>query len=488
MATATKDDLLAMIREQRPMTTRQQLRLTALLSLPAILAQLTSIVMQYIDAAMVGRLGADDSASIGLVSTTTWLFGGICGAVATGFSVQVAHSIGANKMAQARDVLRQALVTSLVVGLVLGTICFAISGPLPQWLRGGEAIQANASLYFRIFAFCVPVLLLDFLASGMLRCSGNIKVPSIMNVMMGVLDVIFNFFLIFPDHHFTVLGLQVNLPGAGWGVKGAAIGTLLAEGVTCVCMMSYLLLRSREMNLLQDRGSFRPTRQVLARALKIGTPIGLQQVTMCGAQIAITRIVAPLGSIAISANAFAVTAESLCYMPGYGISDAATTLVGQSIGARRRDLTRRFARITVVMGMVVMGFMGVLMWLFAPLMMGLMSPVQGIVDLGADCLRIEAWAEPLFAAAIVSYGIFVGAGDTLVPCVMNIASMWCVRLTLAYALVSTMGLTGVWTAMCCELVFRGLIFLVRLRGGRWVKIKEEQGNLVNNQVNYISEQ
>ena len=106
---------------------------------------------------------------------------------------------------------------------------------------------------------------------------------------------------------------------------------------------------------------------------------------------------------------------------------------------------------------------------FAPQMMALMSPVQDIVELGAQCLRIEAWAEPLYGAAIVCYGVMVGAGDTLVPSLMNLGSMWIVRITLASILVTSMGLPGVWTAMCIELCVRGTIFLIRLWSGQWSK-------------------
>lgn len=182
-----------------------------------------------------------------------------------------------------------------------------------------------------------------------------------------------------------------------------------------------------------------------------------------------TVIVAPLGIIAIAANSFAITAESLCYMPGYGISDAATTLVGQSLGAGRRELTRRFSRMTVYMGMGVMAFMGVLMYVFAPQIIGIMTPVEEIRTLGTSVLRIEAFAEPMFAASIVAYGVFVGAGGTLVPSLMNFFSIWAVRLTLAFWLAPTMGLRGVWLAMCIELCFRGTIFLIRLERGKWME-------------------
>ena len=197
--------------------------------------------------------------------------------------------------------------------------------------------------------------------------------------------------------------------------------------------------------------------------------MGIEHIVICGAQIMTTVIVAPLGVFAIAANSFAITAESLCYMPGYGIADAATTLVGQSVGARRWRLTRSFAYITVLMGMGVMGVMGVLMYLFAPQIIGLMTPVEEIRELGVMALRIEAFAEPMFAASIVAYGVFVGAADTLTPCMMNFFSIWAVRLSLAALLAPSLGLKGVWIAMCVELCFRGIIFLVRLRRERWLR-------------------
>ena len=188
----------------------------------------------------------------------------------------------------------------------------------------------------------------------------------------------------------------------------------------------------------------------------------MQHLLMGGAQIISTVIVAPLGIMAIAANTFAITVESICYMPGYGIAEAATTLVGQGIGAGQKILTKSFARLSVVLGMAVMTFMGVLMWIFAPEMMSLMTPVEEIRLLGSSSLRIEAFAEPFFAAAIVCNGVFVGAGDTLRPAIMNLTSMWAVRLTLAALLAPTYGLQGVWTAMAIELTFRGTIFLIRL--------------------------
>ena len=450
------------------MTLGQQIHLTVMLSVPAVVAQLSSIVMQYIDAAMVGSLGAEEAAAIGLVSTTTWLFWGLCIASSTGFSVQVAHRIGAGDMQGARNVLRQAVTSTTLFSFALAAIGVAISGVLPEWLGGDVSIHHDASLYFLIFSLFLPALQLNFLAGGMLRCSGNMRIPSLLGVVMCVLDVIFNFFLIFPTRHAVVAGIDIFIPGAGLGVEGAALGTVAAETVVATIQMWYLCTHSSELKLTKEKGSFRPQVNILKKALRIGLPMGLEHVVICGAQIMTTVIVAPLGVFAIAANSFAITAESLCYMPGYGISDAATTLVGQSVGAKRRRLTRSFAFITVFMGMIIMGLMGLLMYIFAPQIIGLMTPVEEIRSLGIMALRIEAFAEPMFVASIVAYGVFVGAANTLVPCLMNFFSIWAIRLSLAALLAPTMGLKGVWIAMCIELCFRGIIFLIRLFKRNWM--------------------
>ena len=476
---------IELISSGQPLSFRQRLSLTARLAWPAIVAQLSSIMMQYIDAAMVGRLGADPSAAVGLVSTSLWLFWGVCSAATVGFSVPIAHRIGGADHESARRIFRQGITGSFIFGLIVGLIGLLISRPLPHWLGGTEAVCGQASVYFAIFVGALPFLTLNYLGSGALRAAGDMVVAGGLNVMMCVLDVIFNLFLIFPTSTVELAGMRLTLPGAGLGVTGAALGTVGAELVTVVGVMWYAVTRGHGIafagrasraDTTPSAGSDRerrpgwwPTGSVLRNALKVAAPMTLEHAVICGAQIMITVIVAPLGVFAIAANSFAVTAEALCYMPGYGISDAATTLTGQSYGAGRKDLARKFGRLTVVSGMLIMGVMGVALWIWAPDVMALLTPVGEIQNLGASCLRIEAWAEPLFAAAIVAYGVMVGVGDTVVPAVMNFSSIWLVRVPLAAFLATRMGLEGVWLAMCIELCFSGGIFLWRLASGAWLK-------------------
>lgn len=463
---ATKDKrtehLFSLIRDGAELTIWNQIDLVWRLSLPAIFAQISFVMVQYIDAAMVGHLGANPAASIGLVSSSLWLIWGLITSVTAGFTVQVAQRIGAKQFDEARSVLRQALFIGVLVSILIAILGYVISPYLPNWLGGPRELYADASVYFSIFCLGTPAALLGFLASSMLRSTGNVKLPSLINIGMCFLDAIFNLVLIFPTSDYNVLGLTITVPGANLGVAGAALGTIFAEIVSTGLMLWFLLVKSDKLSLVGHRGSFMPEIFCMRRTFRIGSPIALERIAMSGAQIVTTMIVAPLGPIALAAHSFAITAESLCYMPGFGVADAASTIVGQSIGAKRPAIARKFAKINVLMVMIIMTAMGILMYLTAPLMIGFMTKDASIISLGASVLRIEAFAEPMFAAAIVSCSIFVSAGYTLFPSLVNLSSMWLIRIPLAYFLASKFGLDGVWVAMASELCFRGALFLFAL--------------------------
>lgn len=452
--------LMESIRSGRAMARSEKLNLIVGLSIPSMLAQISTVLMFFIDASMVGHLGAEASASIGLIESTTWLVGSLLSAAATGFSVQVAHFIGANDFVKARQVFRHALICGLAFSVFLSLIGVGIHSHLPYWLGGGADIASASSGYFLIYSLVLPFVYLYHTSEMMLKSAGNMHTPSVMAVLVCICDVIFNYIFIYI---------------CKLGVVGAAMGTALAY--ICISLPNLYLsaCKNRMLNLRQDHVRFHWVKEYVQRACKISIPIAIQNILMSGAQIVSTMIVAPLGNIAIAAHSFAITAESLCYMPGYGIGDAATTLVGQTHGAGRIDLCKNFAYMTVGLGMLVMALMGVIMYVFAPEMIGVLSPVEAIRQLGTTCLRIEAFAEPFFAASIVTYCVCVGAGDTFKPAAINLGTMWLVRLTLAYGLSKSYGLEGVWIAMATELTFRGVLFLIRLFRGSWMKSFQVRG-------------
>ena len=446
----------------------EKIRLILGLSLPAILAQLTTIAMQYIDAAMVGSLGAGATASIGIISSTTWLIGGCCIGTAAGFYVQGAQLIGAGRNRAAEDVLRQGLKAVLTVGILVGAVCLSISGHVPVWLGADEEILADSTSYFRIYCLSIPFMLLRQLSNGMMQSTGDMKTPSILSSMTCVLNVFLNMLMIFPTRSAEILGFELLLPGAGLGVVGAGAASTLSEMIVSLTAFYYLAVRNKKISL-KNKGSWRWNRRTVSNALKIAVPMSLDQTFMCGAYVAGTKIVAGLGTVAIAANSLAITAESLCYMPGYGIGAAATAITGQTIGAGRKDLTKSFSRVSVYLGMILMALTGCIMYVLAPYVFSLLTVSREAAELGTQVLRLELIAEPLYGASICCAGVFRGAGDTLRPSIMNLVSMWCVRIVPAIFLVPRLGLSGYWIAMAAELCFRGIIFLIRLYRGKWMK-------------------
>lgn len=436
-------------------TLAPQLRLVWQLSLPAILTQITTIAMQYIDSAMVGALGADASAAIGLVASSTWLFGGVTAAVSAGFSVQVAHRVGAGEDTEARTVVRHGLAAALTLAALLALLGLGICRQLPYWLGGGAEICADASAYFLTFSLMLPFSQLNSLTAGFLQCAGDMVTPSVLNAVMCGLDVVCNALLI---PHF--------------GVLGAGMGTALACALVSLAMAWCCCVRNAQLRLRRgETHAFRP--EILKKAFRIGAPVAVQEIAMNGAMVASTMILAPLGAAAIAANSFAVTAESLCYMPGYGVGSAATTLVGRSVGAGDAAQARRYGNICTALGGALMGCTGLLMMIFCPFVFRLLTPVAEVRTLAAQALRIGLLAEPLFGVSIAAAGALRGAGDTLVPSLLNLGSIWIVRLGLSLLLVGKLGLRGMWIAMAIELCVRGALMLWRQKTSKFYETQSK---------------
>ncbi len=413
------------------------------LSIPAILTQIATIIMQYIDSAMVGRLGENASAAIGLVSTSTWLFGGILSAIAVGFSVQIAHYFGAKEFKEGRIVLRHGLVFSLIIAMILLMLGSLIAFPLPMLLRADTSIWNDASLYFLVFSFSLPFMMLNNLCASSLQCSGNMIIPSILNAVMCLLDVVFN--LIFIPNY---------------GVLGASIGTALSVVVTSIIMFVICCLVDKRLKItIKDNSKY--NKFIINKAIRICIPIALEQVARSGAMIVSTGIIAPLGNTAVAANSFAVTVESICYMPGFGVQSAATTLVGQEMGAGNYEKAKQYGNISIWLGSLIMTVMAALLFIICPYVFKLLTPVEEVMILATTVLRIGCFAEPLYGVSIVASGALRGAEDTFVPSILNLISIWVVRITLSIILVIPLGLVGVWLANTIELCVRGILLLIR---------------------------
>ena len=466
--TFSLEQLSARMRQGGDISLRETAQVALTLSIPSILEQLVVTAMEYIDAAMVGHIGAGATAAIGIVSSSTWLLNGILLGLSTAFSIQIAQYLGADRQADARGVLRQAMLFNLAAGLAAAGFGVGISGHLPGWLGADASLQADASAYFAIWSAALPLTIAMGMYTAMLRATGDALTPSLISVLVCALDVVFNFFLINPTRELTLFGRSVTVWGAGLEVPGAALGTALSTIIGGALTLGILLLRDGPL-CIRKPGSWKITRSCLVNLWRVGAPLAAERAALSSAQVLLVRIVSGLGTVAIAANSLGVSAESLCYMAGYGIQDAAIALIGQAVGAHRKDMAKRFAWLCTAMGVGIMALSGVGLFVFAPALMSIFTADAAVIALGVRVLRIEAFAEPMFGASIVASGAMQGAGDSTACFLLNLFSMWGIRLTLAFLLAPRFGLVGVWGAMCFELCIRGLLFLIRLARDRWLE-------------------
>lgn len=456
----------AAMRAGQPISRTDQWKLVVALSVPAIFEQLVSTVMSYIDTAMVGSLGHEATAAIGVVVSTIWLFNGIVNAAGMGFSVQVAQYLGAGREKDSRNVLTQAMLFNVVFGCAMALIAVILGQFLPQLMGADPTVQDDARAYFCIVGSFLPFAMASGLYSGVLRCSGNVRLPSLLNVGMCLLDVVFNFFLIYPTRE--IHGITVW--GAGLGVRGAALGTGLATACIGVTMLILLIRREGPLKLRGD-ASWRFTSICLKNAAVVATPAALEHAVLNLAQIVMTGVVTSMGAVAVASNYIAVQTESICYLPAFGVAAAATALVGQSIGAGRPDMAKRFAYSTTALAFLLVSFSGCLLFFFSPVLAGTLTPEAEVIAQAVRLLRTVAFAEPMFAVSIVVMGALRGAGDSKGPFLLNLCSMWGIRVLTVLLFTRRFGLMGIWGTMTAELFFRGSIFLVRLFRGRWVHME-----------------
>lgn len=455
---------LAFIEQGTEPGKKESLALAFRLSLPAMIAESASVIEQYIDSSMLGHIGSVPAAAVGLVSSSIWMTYGVAMSLVTGFTVQVAQRLGAGEKEKARSVMVQGILSCLAFSFVILAAGAAISPSLPVWLGGGEEIREAASAYFLVAMLCQPLSLLNYTATGMLQAEGNMRLPGVLNTSRCFLDILFNFLCIFPSRVWH----GIPIPGLGLGPAGAALGTGLADGACALPLLLYLLFGSRDLRLRRGE-RLRWDGRTERRAFRLAVPLALQQSAVSGASVATTRIVSPMGTVALAANSFSVVAESVCYMPSFGIQSAASALSGQCVGAGRKGTAKKFAWLTAGLAMAIQGGLGVFLWFFCPGMISLLTADAAVIALSVKVLRIEAFAEPFYGASIAVTGSLNGAGDTLGAFLLALVSLWAVRVPLSLLLGPRMGLEGIWIAMAVELTFRGTVFLARLASGRWLK-------------------
>ena len=436
------------------------------LAWPTMLEQLMQTAVQYIDTAMVGSLGTQAMAAVGATSTVNWLVNSTVSALGVGFLAYIAQAIGAKEPEKARRASAQAVTIVLLVGTVFTFVTTVLSGKVPVWMQVDPDIREMAARYFLILYAPMLFRTASILFGMVLRAAGDTKTPMRVSLAVNGINIVFNFFLIYPAHHLSIRGLALTLPGAGWGVVGAAVASAIAYTYGGIAI-SLMFWRHRQIS---PRGqNFRPDWKILRPCFRIALPNMLQRFATSFGYVAFASMINSLGGTATAAHTIANTVESAFYIPGWGMQTAAATLAGNAWGARDEEKLRGLTRAILPLEVGLMIVSGGLLFLAAPQLMHLFSRDPAVISLGATVLRMVAVSEPFYGVPVVLEGVMQGVGNTVVPFLCNVSGMWGVRIVGTYICTQRLGLglISAWGCMIGHNMLLFVLFTVYYLSGRW---------------------
>lgn len=445
---------------------RQVLRL----AWPCILENLTVIMISFIDAAMIGVLGPAATAAVGVNASPSWLMGGLVQSLGVGGTALVARLIGAGEHREAGRVSALVLRMALLLSAFLTVLMLFGAPAIPIMMNADASIVDEAVAYMRLLALGFIPHYTGIAAGALIRGAGDTKTPMAAGLLSNGLNVVLNFFLIYEPRTIHLLGLSLPLWGAGMGVRGAAAASALATGISGAFL---LLSLPRKKSALRVQWRAAWDGQIVRRVLRVAYPAALERAAINLGQIMFARMVSSVGVAAFAAHNQSIQVESLGYMPAHGFAAAATTLVGQGLGAGRPEDARERGGRAIFLCLLLLTGVGAFLFAAAPFLISLLTPDAEVRAIGAMLIRICAFEQPFNALSIVTAGALRGAGDTKVPFYYSLVSMWGVRIALAWVLGTRLGfgVAGFWWAMVADLGVRGTLLVLRFRRGRWVNAR-----------------
>ena len=436
------------------------------LAWPTMLEQLMQTAVQYIDTAMVGALGTQATAAVGATSTVNWLVGSTVSAFGVGFLSYISQAIGAKDFARARRASGQVVTTVLAVGILFTLITTGLSDKVPVWMQVDAGIQAMASQYFLILYAPMLFRAASIVFGTVLRAAGDTKTPMRVGICVNIINIVLNYFLIYSPHVLSIGALRLSLPGAGWGVIGAAAASAIAFTFGGIAI-SVMFWRHRDIS---PKGqSLRPDPDILRPCFRVAFPNMLQRFATSFGYVAFASMINSLGDVSTAAHTIANTVESAFYIPGWGMQTAAATLAGNAWGARDEKKLRSLARTILPLEVGMMIVSGGLLFLFAPQLMRLFSRDEQVISLGVTVLRMVAISEPFYGVPIVLEGVMQGVGRTVAPFVFNVLGMWGVRIAGTWLCTQLLGLglVSAWGCMIGHNMLLFALFTIHYLSGRW---------------------
>ena len=428
-------------------TGKRILRDLIVLSIPTMIEEVMSTLLQYVDTAMVGRLGEEATAAVSTTTTINWLVSSIPFALAIAVMAMISRENGAGHTAKTRQITAQATFLLLFIGGLLTVICLSLSPFIPAWMGAEMTVRGPASTYFAIISLPLIFRTSTIVLGAAIRATKNTRTPMLINLGANLLNAALNALFIY---------------GLSMGVAGAAIASAIAY---TLCGIAMFLVTRKTPALRFTKEDFFPRtrrRSICREFARIGLPALGTSLASCLGYVFFAGMVSGMGTTIFAAHSLAVTAEQLFYIPGYGLRTATTSLVGNALGEndpRKMQLTERFSIALTVAMMVVSG---ISLYLLAEPLMRLFTPSEPAALLGARMLRLVSFTEPFFGLMIVLEGISYGKGRTRGVFIVETFSMWAIRILFTYLTVRVwgLGLLEVWYCMIADNITKALLLLI----------------------------
>lgn len=430
------------------------------LALPAMIENILQVFIGVVDTYFIGKIGTEAIAGVGVTNLIMNIYIAFFIALGVGTTAIVSRNIGANNTENANDAVKQSVIMALGIGIVFGIINLVFSKKILLLLGAEERVLRYALPYFLSVAVPSVFLCLMMILSSALRGSGDTKTPMKVMIIANIINIILDYILIFGIFNF-----------AGLGILGAGIATTISRVVGVILLLQKINSDKTKIHInILDKWNI--NKDILKSITRIGLPAAFEKLIMRFGQLVYGGMIIKIGTEAYAAHNIAGTIETFSYLPGMGFGVAAATLVGQSLGAKKKDEAHKIGLMSYFLATVFMILIGVIFYIFAPIFARLFSEDKEVIDLVVKVLRIIALFQPFLCMTLVITSILQGAGDTKFPMYSTLIGIWGVRVLGVYVLgiKLNMGLVGVWIAYALDLTVRGVILMIRFINGKWKEI------------------
>lgn len=434
------------------LTRRKKISLILGIAIPAMIENILQTAVGFVDILFVSKLGIAEVAAVGVTNSILAVYMAMFMALGVGTSSLIARSIGSNDFVRAKAIARQSAWISTLLGVLFGLITLFFAEPLLDLMGAEPLVIEKASEYFRIVGASSLFISFMFNFGSILRAAGDTTTPMKVSVWVNLIHIVLDYILIFGFWKF-----------AGIGLAGAAWATVIARLLGAFAL--YVTIRKSTVAFsLVEVFSFR-NRFNLTELVYLSIPAAVERLVMRLGQVLYFGLIVHLGTTTFAAHMIAGNIELFSYMLGYGISIAATTLVGQYAGAKRADDAYSFGVLAAWIAVIMMSFGGVFLFFFSPWLATWFTTDKEVVDMVSTALRIDSFAQPALAVGLVLAGGLQGAGDTKSPMYSTAIGMWIVRILGIYMLAIhlEMGISGVWIAIAIDLFVRAIFLALRFR-------------------------